>query len=128
MSKIAFFLLISGLAAMSFACSGTNTTNTNQANLPPEFSANSINTNVNAVPGIDPKNINIAPNPNGTPTPGIPDPRNVNVKPNPNGTSTPGIPSEKELKQMQSNMKSNANLNQSMTDSDKTPQTKSNKP
>jgi hypothetical protein len=127
MSKIAFFAIAVALGALSFACSGADSTNANQTNIPPEFSNKPINTNVNGAPGIDPNNINVAPNPNGTPTPGIPDPRNVNIKPS--GAKTPGIPSEKELKQMQSNiMNGNANSRQSMTDSEKTPQTKSNKP
>lgn len=108
---------------MSFACSSSSNSNiSNQTNIPPEFSNKQIVSNGNSVPGIDPQNINVAPNPNGTPTPGIPDPRNVNIKPNPKGTPTPGIPDEKTLKQMQSNMMNgNVNLRQSMTDSDKTP-------
>lgn len=124
MSKITLFILICALCAFSFACSGaSDSANSNQANIPSEFSNKQIVTNGNSVPGIDPKNINVAPNPNGTPTPGIPDPRNVNVKPNPKGTPTPGIPDEKTLKQMQSNkMNANVNSRQSMTDSDKTPQ------
>lgn len=127
MSKIALFIFIVALGVMNFACSSSESTNTNQANLPPEFSNKPINTVGNNVPGIDPKNINVAPNPNGTPTPGIPAPGNVNVKPNPNGTPTPGIPDEKTLKQMQSNiMSANSNSRQSMTDSDKTPQPKTN--
>ncbi|HMS38916.1 MAG TPA: hypothetical protein PKE69_01725 [Pyrinomonadaceae bacterium] len=121
MSKVTLFILI---CAFCFACSSTSdSTNSNQANIPAEFSNKQIVTNGNSVPGIDPKNINVAPNPNGTPTPGIPDPRNVNVKPNPKGTPTPGIPDEKTRKQMQSNMmNANVNSRQSMTDSDKTPQ------
>ena len=131
MSKIAFTILIVALVAINFACSSSdttsNTTNTEiyPANLPPEFSNKPMNTTGNAVPGIDPKNINVAPNPNGTPTPGIPALGNVNVKPNPKGTPTPGIPDEKTLKQMQSNMANgNVNVPSSMTDSDKTVQPK----
>ncbi len=122
MSKITLFILVCALCAISFGCSSaTNSTNSNQANIPSEFSNKQIVTNGNSVPGIDPKNINVAPNPNGTPTPGIPAPGNVNIKPS--GAKTPGIPSEKELKQMQSNMMNgNVNSRQSMTDSDKTPQ------
>lgn len=136
MSKIAFFILIAALAAINFACSGAETTNSNNsangqtidgANLPPEFSNKPVNINGNTVPGIDPNNINVAPNPNGTPTPGIPAPGNMNVKPNPNGTPTPGIPSEKELKRMMNNSNANVNSRQSMTDSDKTPQPKTNR-
>ncbi len=125
MSKIAFFILIVALVAINFACSTPETTNTNQANVPPEFSNKPIMTNGNSAPGIDPKNINIAPNPNGTPTPGIPDPRNVNVKPNLKGTPTPGIPDPKTLKQQMNNTSpGNVNSPSSMTDSDKTVQPK----
>jgi len=129
MSKFTTYIFLAALALMSFACSGGNTQNqnSNQANIPPEFSNKQIITNGNGVPGIDPKNMNVTPNPNGTPTPGIPANGNIVIKPNPKGTSTPGIPSEKELKQMMNNsMSPNANLRQSITDSDKTPQTKTN--
>lgn len=127
MSKIAFFILIVVLAAMNFACSTSETTNTNQANLPPEFSNKPIMTNANSAPGINPNNINVAPNPNGTPTPGIPDPRNVNVKPNLKGTPTPGIPDEKSLKQQMNNTSpGDVNSPKSITDSDKTVQPKTN--
>lgn len=127
MSKISNFLLMTAICLAGFACSSPPAANTNQTDLPPEFSNKPITVNGNSAPGIDPNNINVKPNPNGTPTPGIPDPANVNVKPNPKGTPTPGIPDEKTLKKMREQMmNSNVNSRQSMTDADVNPQPQTN--
>ena len=122
MSKIALFILIISLIALNIACSKTETTNTNtssnvkpidDANLPEGFSDKPISPSGNSTPGIpDANNINIKPNPNGTPTPGIQDP--AKATPFPKGATTPGIPA-------------NINSASSMTDSDKTPQPKTNR-
>lgn len=105
--KISFALMCS-LAAMSFACGSPETMDANankatnitvdQANLPPEFATNQIQTNGASTPGIP--SANNANLPKGaTPTPGIPDPATIGKTPMPKNTPPiPGIPSEEELK------------------------------
>lgn len=99
MSKNVFLILI--VAAFISACGGTENpnpnSNTNQANLPAEFSNKPLAPSGDSTPGI-PANPNVSIDPNGTPTPGIPHPANVNKVPR-GTTPTPGIPDEKTLKQ-----------------------------
>src|ERR1044072_277059 len=65
-----------------------------------------INGTTPGIPAANLVNINLN-RPGATPIPGI-DPGNIKIKPNPNGTPTPGIPSPAELKKMQQQMNSNA--------------------
>lgn len=137
MSKTVFFILIVALIALNFACAAPEKTNTNtntsanvrtidEANLPEGFSNKPITPSGDSTPGIpDPSNINVKPNPNGTPTPGIQDP--AKATPFPKGAKTPGIPDEKTLREMMNNSRGNVNSSSVTTDSDKTPQPKTNR-
>jgi hypothetical protein len=107
MLKRILFVLTFCLSAVSFACSSTETTNVNvgngsaankvdSANIPPEFSTNSLPLSANSAPGIDPANANIAPTGN---IPGIPDTTKTGKTPQPKNTPPiPGIPDEKTIK------------------------------
>jgi len=96
--------------------------NTNNANLPPGFSASPIPITNSSTPGIpDANSGNMNKVQNGaTPIPGIPDQKNLG-KPLPKGTTpTPGIPDEKTRKEQMNNLSGNSKTEQ------KPPQTKSN--
>ena len=98
--KFLFITICTIIAAGLAACSSTETPNANtSANIPPEFSGNTVILSGNSTPGIPDAN---TANPNnvpkgGTPTPGIPDPANIG-KPIKGTTPTPGIPDEATLK------------------------------
>ena len=108
MLKRILFVLTFCLFAVSFACSSTETTNVNaghggaankvdSANIPPEFSTNSVPLSANSAPGIpDPANANKVPTGN---IPGIPDTTKTGKTPQPKNTPPiPGIPNEATLK------------------------------
>ncbi|MDQ3747466.1 MAG: hypothetical protein M3367_00405 [Acidobacteriota bacterium] len=108
MLKRILFVLTFFLSAVSFACSSTETTNVNlgngsaankvdSANIPPEFSTNSVPLSANSAPGIDPANANKVPTGN---IPGIPDTTKTGKTPQPKKTPPiPGIPDEKTIKE-----------------------------
>jgi hypothetical protein len=86
------FILALGAACQTTSAPTIENANTNIGKLP------------NSAVTVDPKNMPeglstspITPNPNGTPTPGIPDPKNINVN-MPKGATTPGIPDLKTMK------------------------------
>ncbi len=107
MLKRILFVLTVCLFAVSFACSSTETTNINagngsaankvdSANIPPEFSTNSVPLSANSAPGIDPTNSNKVPLEN---IPGISDTTKTGKTPKPKNTPPiPGIPDEATLK------------------------------
>ncbi len=107
MLKRILFVLTFCLFAVSFACSSPETTNANadngsaaskvdSANIPPEFSTNSVLLSANSAPGIDPANANKVPLEN---IPGIPDTTKTGKTPQPKNTPPiPGIPDEATLK------------------------------
>jgi hypothetical protein len=107
MLKRILFVLTFCLSAVSFGCSSTETTNVNgtngsaankvdSANIPPEFSTNSLPLSANSASGIDPANANIAPTGNIA---GIPDTTKAGKTPQPKNTPPiPGIPDEKTIK------------------------------
>jgi len=100
------FVLTFCLFTIGLACSTTETTNVNvgngstankvdSANIPPEFSNNSV-LSANSAPGIDPANANKVPTGN---IPGIPDTGKIGKTPQPKNTPPiPGIPDEKTIK------------------------------
>ena len=108
------------LVALNTACATANApsansnsvSNTNPANIPPEFSTVPVTPSGNSTPGIpDPKtaNVNIM-NKGATPTPGIPDPKTIGRTPVPKGaTPTPGIPDPKTLKEQMNRTIQNVN-------------------
>jgi hypothetical protein len=107
MIKRILYVLTLCLFACSFACSSTETTNVNagngtaaskvdSANIPPEFSTNSVSLSANSAPGIDPANANKVPTGN---IPGIPDTTKTGKTPQSKNTPPiPGIPDEATLK------------------------------
>ncbi len=107
MLKRILLVLTFYLFAVSFGCSSTETTNVNvgngsaankvdSANIPPEFSTNSVPLSTNSAPGIDPANANKVPMGN---IPGIPDTTKIGKTPQPKNTPPiPGIPDEKTIK------------------------------
>ncbi len=107
MLKRILFVLTFCLSAVSFGCSSTETINVNgtngsaankvdSANIPPEFSTNSLPLSANSASGIDPANANIAPTGNIA---GIPDTTKAGKTPQPKNTPPiPGIPDEKTIK------------------------------
>jgi hypothetical protein len=116
LSIITFIFLVALAGACSSASApGGNTnsaSNSNQANIPPEFQNKPITPSGNSTPGIpDPNNINTNMPKGTTPTPGIPDPKNVGKTPVPKGaTPTPGIPSEEEIRRQMNRTINNANV------------------
>ena len=117
MRKILFVTFLS-LAALLTACPSANApngnavSNSNSANLPPEFSNKPITPSGNSTPGIpDANSANISNVPKGaTPTPGIPDPKTIGKTPVPKGaTPTPGIPDPETLKKQMNRTITNAN-------------------
>lgn len=111
---ITFIFLVSIISACSTATApdANSSSNTNSANIPPEFSNRPITPDGNSTPGIPSANsANLTNLPKGaTPTPGIPDPATIGKTPVPKGaTPTPGIPSPEELKR-QMNRTVNANV------------------
>jgi hypothetical protein len=65
-----------------------------------------INGTTPGIPAANAVNINLN-RPGATPIPGI-DPNNIRITPNPKGTPTPGIPSPAEIKKMLQQQNSNA--------------------
>jgi hypothetical protein len=119
MKKVLFITIIS-LVALNVACStatapggnSNSVSNTNPANIPPEFSTVPVTPSGNSTPGIpDPKIANVNNMPKGTtPTPGIPDPKTLGRTPVPKGaTPTPGIPDPKTLKEQMNRTIQNVN-------------------
>ena len=101
------FIFMCFAVALNFACSSTETANTNSANvssanqidstnMPPGFSGSPVPMSANATPGIpDPANANKVPLEN---IPGI-DPNKIGKTPQPKNTPPiPGIPDQETLK------------------------------
>ncbi len=111
------FIFICLAFGATVACTSTespnaNTKANNSANVPPEFSGNTVTPSGNSTPGIpDPSSVNANNVPKGaTPTPGIPDPKDIG-KPLPKGaTPTPGIPDPETLKRQANTRITDANL------------------
>ncbi len=99
LAMIAFACAGGGAGNSANSANTAVVTNIDANHLPSGLSVNALPIN-GTTPGIPEANaININLNrPGATPIPGI-DPNNIKITPNPKGTPTPGIPSAAELKQ-----------------------------
>jgi hypothetical protein len=118
MKKILFVTFLF-LIALIAACSSTTapngnsvSSNSNSANIPPEFSNKPVTPSGNSTPGIpDANSVNMNSLPKGTtPTPGIPDQKELNKPFKPGATPTPGIPDQETIKKQMNQRITNANI------------------
>ncbi|MEP7214157.1 MAG: hypothetical protein ABI791_13850 [Acidobacteriota bacterium] len=119
-SKLLITLLCSTVAVASACSTATPSANTNTASnsnvtvtidakdLPPGFSTSPLPTSANSTPGIPPAN-QVAVEPKGTPTPGIPDSKTMSKPFKPGATPTPGIPDAATLRRQMSQPAANVN-------------------